>query len=107
MTRSQAVKNLSIAIIMLIDGIVLLIMSGLLISPVAQYIIGGILILFGLAVMGERNKLPSVIIVLMKISLIIIRGFVPGLIGFVGWILVISAIVIGAMSITNIRKTIH
>ena len=107
MTRSQAVKNLSVAIIMLVGGIVLLIMSGLLISPVAQYIIGGILILFGLAVMGERNKLPSVIIVLVGISLIIIRGFVPGLIGFVGWILVIAAIVIGAMSITNIRKTIH
>lgn len=107
MTRSQAVKNLSVAIIMLGGGILLLLMSGLLFNPVIQYIIGGVLILFGIGVMGDRNKLPAMIILLVGIALIIIRGFVPGLIGFVGWILVLAAAAIGLMSVSEIRKHIH
>jgi len=107
MTRSQAVKNLSVAIIMFAGGVLLLLMSGILFSPVAQYIMGGVLILFGIGVMGDRNKLPAMIILLVGVALIIIRGFVPGLIGFAGWILLLAAVTIGLMSVSEIRKNIH
>lgn len=106
MTRSQGVKNLAVSFLMIIAGIVLLLIQSIIKYPLVQYIFGGILILIGIGIMGDRNKLPATIALLVGIAIIIIRGLIPGLVGFIGWIILIAGVVIGLLSFLSIKQTV-
>lgn len=107
MKRNQAVKNISVAILMVIIGVVLLLFKSILTmgSGVVNYILGGILILIGIAMMGEPKKLPGFITLVVGIAVVLLGVFAGHLLGIVGWIVLIAGLILGVVSFISARKT--
>ena len=105
MTRNQAVRIMGTAILLIIGGAVLLVIKGILLNSLARYIIAGIIIVVGIAMFGERNKLPAFITLLIGIAIILVGNFAQGLVSVIGWIVLFFGVVMGIISFSAVRKT--
>jgi hypothetical protein len=105
MTRNQASRMMAVAILLVIGGAALLVLKGILLNPLARYIIAGIIIVVGIAMFGERNKFPAFITLLIGIAIILVGNFAKNLMSVIGWVVLFFGIIMGLISFSAVKKT--
>mgnify|MGYP001002956298 CR=1 FL=1 len=106
MTRQQATRNMAVGLLLVIAGIILLIVQSFLLHPVVAYVLGGIIVVAGLAMLGEKNKMPGIITLLVGVAVLLLRGFAQDIVRFVGWIIILAGIALALISFFAIKKSV-